>query len=312
MSDLELYFAKMGGKAFLGYTQTLIALIDGQGQLLEWNPAFNIVKSGLPNVTSIQHILTEPSQKLFQEILQARETRQTCLNLITAAGQNDFNCLFSALSGGIFLFCAEGMPSPGGEQITRLENQLNQARRTIMIKEVELKSVLAQADEISHTDAMTFLPNRRRVIAELQREVNNCERYPQPLTIFMADIDHFKQINDSYGHPAGDLVLRTLAGELQGTIRQTDLLGRYGGEEFLFILPGTAWEPALRLAERLLDKTRALSIALEGEQAIHLTISLGIAQFRIWKESWEDLLKRADMALYKSKENGRNRFTISD
>ena len=180
-----------------------------------------------------------------------------------------------------------------------------------MIKETELKAVIAQADEVSHTDALTFLPNRKQIIGDLQREVIFSDRYGTPFSISMLDIDYFKRINDTYGHIVGDDVLRSLAGELRNRIRYPDSIGRYGGEEFLIVLPHSPLKAAMEQAERLCKHTRSLLIK-SGEQEIAVTVSIGIAQYRIHNEDWETLLNRADAALYKAKHNGRDQWIAAE
>ena len=165
---------------------------------------------------------------------------------------------------------------------------LQRTKRILTIKETELKAVIAQADEVSHTDALTFLPNCRQIIGDLQREVIFSDRYGTPLTISMLDIDYFKKINDTYGHIGGDEVLRTLANELRNHIRHPDTIGRYGGEEFLIVLPHSPLKAAAEQAERLCRHTRSLVIKA-GEHKIAVTVSIGIAQYKIHNEDWESI-----------------------
>jgi diguanylate cyclase (GGDEF)-like protein len=188
---------------------------------------------------------------------------------------------------------------------------LQKTNRILTVQETELKAVLAQADEISHTDALTFLPNRRQIIKDLQEEVIFSGRYGTPLSISMLDIDHFKKINDTYGHTVGDEVLRTLAGELRDHIRYPDTIGRYGGEEFLIVLPHSTLHAAAEQAERLCGLVRSLRIK-SAEQQIAVTVSIGVAQYRFQKENWEVCLRRADAALYRAKNGGRDRWAVAE
>ena len=189
--------------------------------------------------------------------------------------------------------------------------ELQKTKRILTIKETELKAVIAQADEVSHTDALTFLPNRRQIISDLQKEVIFSDSYGSPLSISMLDIDHFKKINDTYGHTAGDEVLRNLASELREHIRYPDTIGRYGGEEFLIVLPHSPLKAAAEQAERLCKLVRSLLIK-SGEHELAVTVSMGIAQYRIHKEDWEAFLNRADAALYRAKNSGRNQWATSE
>lgn len=189
-----------------------------------------------------------------------------------------------------------------------LEDEVRRIRRTLEIKEIELKAVLAQSHEISNTDVLTFLPNRRKIIVDLQEEVIRAARYNTPLSISMVDIDHFKQVNDTYGHAAGDEALRTIAARLREQIRHPDTLGRYGGEEFLIVLPNSELNAAQEQASRLCAHIRTLQVEAAKQKSISLTVSIGVAQFKNGQEDWEQFLHRADTAMYAAKNSGRNRW----
>jgi diguanylate cyclase (GGDEF)-like protein len=311
LSELANLFAQFGIHPFLNYTQTPIVLIDSNGQLLEWNLAFGRMKDSCPGAESVQDFLTAFSQPLFAEMMQAKEPRQASLELNTSPSGFNFECLLAPLPGGDFLFFAEPAWKSRDKKLARLMRDLKKTKHALKIKKIDLESVLVQAKEISNTDSLTFLPNRRQIVADLQRQVAVCDRTRKPLTIFMLDIDHFKWVNDSFGHASGDQVLRALAARLLERIREGDKVGRYGGEEFLILLPGTTEKPAGKMAERLLGSIRELEIA-GNRHVVKITVSIGIAEYRIGEESWDQLLNRADQALYKSKENGRDQWTISE
>jgi diguanylate cyclase (GGDEF)-like protein len=135
-------------------------------------------------------------------------------------------------------------------------------------------------------------------------------RYGTPLAVSMLDIDHFKEINDTYGHMVGDQVLRTLATELRNHIRHPDVIGRYGGEEFLVVLPHSTIKAASEQAARLCRYVQSLVIP-SGEHEIKVTLSIGLAQYKIHQEDWQAFLRRADSALYQAKNHGRNRWMIA-
>ena len=197
------------------------------------------------------------------------------------------------------------------DEFQQLESELKKTQRALEIKEIELKAVLAQAHEITNTDVLTFLPNRRKIIVDLQEEVIRSNRYGTPLSISLVDIDHFKNINDTHGHTTGDEVLRNLAARLRGQIRHPDTLGRYGGEEFLIVLPNSEVTAAVEQASRLCQRVRAMQIEFNGLK-LSVTISIGVAQLKIGKENWEQFLNRADAAMYTAKKNGRDQWAVAE
>jgi len=194
----------------------------------------------------------------------------------------------------------------------RLQQELQnlQARMDAMVEQrtarlVEENVVLRQMAE---RDALTGLFNARALQRRLQEEQERVHRYGEVVSLVMIDLDHFKEVNDTWGHLAGDAVLREVASVLRRTVRQGDFVGRYGGEEFLVIAAGTPEEGAVQLAERLRRAVEALSIAVEPDVNIRRTISLGVATGRRGEEvSLQEVLRRADECLYRAKREGRNR-----
>lgn len=197
------------------------------------------------------------------------------------------------------------------EDYAKLDAECKKLKRALDIKEIEVRAILTQAHEIANTDVLTFLPNRRKIITDLQEEVIRSNRYGTPLTISILDIDHFKKVNDTYGHTSGDEALRSVAACLRDRIRHPDTIGRYGGEEFLIVLPNSISRSAVDQALRLFQAIRALKIETNGNE-FSVTISMGIAQLRIGEENWEQFLHRADEALYTAKNTGRDRWVVSD
>lgn len=313
MSELSTLFAQYGVDAFLESTSLLVVLLDKEGALISWNPSFDWLRQTRRGKTHIQNFLASASQELFEQLLSTTldQRIRTKGDLeFTAESRNDnFVCLLVPMPGQRALLIAE--PVALTSELEAVTADLQRTKRILTIKETELKAVIAQADEVSHTDALTFLPNRRQIIADLQREVIFSDRYGTPLTISMLDIDYFKKINDTYGHTSGDQVLRKLGSELRNHIRHPDTIGRYGGEEFLIVLPHSPLKAATEQAERLCRHARSLLIKA-GEHEITVTISIGIAQYKIHNEDWESLLNRADAALYKAKHNGRNQWFAAE
>lgn len=171
----------------------------------------------------------------------------------------------------------------------------------------DLRAAEQKLVEMASRDFLTGLFNRREMFARLECEVSRAIRRDKPLSIIMFDIDHFKKLNDNYGHDMGDDVLRELSRMIQKTVRQYDIVCRYGGEEFLVVTPDATDEEAMILAERL--RCVALEIALPHgpeKTMVSFSISAGVAQM-IKVEPVEKTISRADSALYRAKEGGRNR-----
>lgn len=177
------------------------------------------------------------------------------------------------------------------------------------INKLELEKSNDELKKLSRTDRLTQLNNRGYWEECLQREFHRVQRTEQSASVIIFDIDHFKKINDTYGHPAGDEVIRQTAKALRDSIRDTDIAGRYGGEEFVLILINTLPDAAHILAERLRKKIEALTVNYE-DMEISYTISLGIAEASVATDDYMKWLECADNALYTSKQSGRNQTTI--
>ncbi|MFZ5562047.1 MAG: diguanylate cyclase [Pseudomonadota bacterium] len=161
---------------------------------------------------------------------------------------------------------------------------------------------------MSRTDALTGIHNRRSILELLDREIARTRRHGPPLAVVILDLDHFKRINDTWGHPTGDRVLQQAAELLGQCLRQCDAVGRYGGEEFLILLPDTTLEGARTLAERCRERLAALHIAADSGEEFRISGSFGLAcNEQCLEHGAGMLIKAADEALYRAKEGGRNR-----
>lgn len=181
-------------------------------------------------------------------------------------------------------------------------NALEKARLKMDVKEVQNKMA-----EMSIRDDLTGVYNRRYFMEALEREVSKAKRYGSELVLCMFDLDHFKEVNDTYGHPAGDMVLREIGKMLKECVRQVDLICRYGGEEFAVILPNTQLEKARIVCERFRGIVNQHQFKYNSSQ-INITVSIGVAAFNhSIPESLNDLIAKSDEALYQAKAEGRNR-----
>lgn len=160
------------------------------------------------------------------------------------------------------------------------------------------------------TDLLTQLPNREAWQERLSFEFNRWQRYQHPLTIAVLDIDHFKRVNDSYGHKAGDRVLQLVARELQQRLRNTDFIARYGGEEFVALFPETTAEDARQVLDSLRDYVGKLPFHFSGEP-VRITVSVGVSPFGAG-DSADQVFDRADRALYQAKDAGRDQIKVDD
>ncbi|UUL81824.1 sensor domain-containing diguanylate cyclase [Sphingomonas qomolangmaensis] len=169
----------------------------------------------------------------------------------------------------------------------------------IVCDELELR-LIAQVDHL--TGALT----RRGFVAQAEREIARARRYGRPSSLVMLDLDHFKSVNDTYGHPAGDRVLNHVAKIAGGALRPSDVFGRLGGEEFAILLPETAASDAVVVAERLRGAIAQSPVVLDGDIAIDVTASMGVAALGPEMTSFPQWLERADTMLYAAKAGGRN------
>lgn len=173
----------------------------------------------------------------------------------------------------------------------------------------QLQAANAQLQLLSSTDRLTGLYNRGHWEENLKATYARYQRYGNTSSLVMFDIDHFKRINDTYGHQAGDKVLEQIAAMVREHVRESDVAGRYGGEEFGVVLSDTDKVGAGMFAERLRKAVEEMDVPY-GEQVIRFTISLGVAEMNQPLNSHADLISRADQALYTSKKTGRNRVTV--
>lgn len=203
-------------------------------------------------------------------------------------------------------------------QLSNRNKLLVEANENLEQKVRERTNALSEANqklrELASTDVLTGLMNRRAFMEEAQRKFKLAKRYQRPLSLLMIDIDHFKRVNDTFGHQAGDQVLVEFGKIIKSCLRETDVFSRIGGEEFAIILPETNLEQTAELSERLLEKVRTAQIELETGIKISLTTSIGVAAIPPLSVDVDMVMSEADKALYRAKLDGRDccRVTIND
>ncbi len=193
--------------------------------------------------------------------------------------------------------------------LNALHDEHNQLEARVLQRTQELLEANAKLELLATTDPLTGIGNRRRMTEQINRELDRGRRHHHPLSLLMADIDHFKNVNDQYGHEAGDRVIIAVAKALADGVRQIDLASRFGGEEFVLLMPETPIEVATSAAERLRAEIANLVVLGDKGENIHFTISIGVATAtpENLTDTPSSLVSRADKALYQAKEAGRNR-----
>lgn len=181
---------------------------------------------------------------------------------------------------------------------------------TLGVMWMEIESLQGDLVRSAHYDSLTGIYNRGTFLEECARELSRCARGGPGFSLAVFDLDHFKLVNDRYGHPVGDRVLKSFAEVLRASIRKHDTVGRYGGEEFALLMPNTGKDTAARVAERVRREVETRGVMAEGRR-IEVTVSGGVAAYGTDGEDWDALLSAADTALYTAKDGGRNRIVIA-
>lgn len=241
--------------------------------------------------------------RLCSQLRSLERTRAT--PVLALANRDDRTRILRGLDLGVNDYIVR--PVDRNELIARVRTQLRRKKYVDA-----LRDNVQNAIELAAIDALTGLGNRRFFEKQLAETLERAAHGGRSLSLMMIDVDHFKSINDRYGHEAGDHVLRSLAQRIKGVLRRSDPVCRFGGEEFLVLLPDTAIAVAERVAERIRAAIEATPFRLDadGAQPIPATISIGLAERGVDANA-EALLRRADRALYTSKTAGRNRVTVA-
>lgn len=177
--------------------------------------------------------------------------------------------------------------------------------------EKQLRKALKRQQELASTDFLTGISNRRFFMMSGCAELKRCQRYQHSLSVLTLDIDHFKEVNDLFGHDAGDQVIKTISVCCKKLLRESDILGRLGGDEFAILLPETNRHEAEQTAVRILKAVANLTVNY-GEQSIKFTASLGVSLLSTQNQSLDELMIQSDRALYLAKDKGRNRYEVHE
>lgn len=266
--------------------------------------AYRKVLEAIPDLILCDLVMPSVDGFKFLTLLRSR-TEARDIPVILLTGKTDVETKIRGLELGASDYVTK--PFDAGELLARIKVQLK-----IKALQDELRRSNERLQELSSTDPLTQLHNRRHFMTVLAAEFERADRYDLPLSFAMLDIDHFKRVNDSFGHQAGDDVLRALGLLLKRELRTTDIPGRYGGEEFCAILPQTGLEGAREFADRFRVTVESTSFQAQGHE-LRMTISVGVSACpgaRVG--SGEDLIRLADEALYRAKGDGRNCVRASE
>ncbi len=211
---------------------------------------------------------------------------------------------------GMFLISASALNGRYEREHRELVALRHDLEQRVSERTRELEDANQRLAEVSRTDALTGLPNRRGFLDVVDHELKRSARSGDPCSVVMLDLDHFKEINDRHGHAAGDAVLQAAASRLRGVLRATDVVARWGGEEFIALLPATATEAALAVAEKARRALAASAFEHDGA-ARTITASFGVAPHE-HGQPFDVTVAAADRALYRAKESGRDRVMLAD
>ncbi len=255
----------------------------------------------------IQHLKAQSYMLLFSTIVVIFFISTLMAYFITRPLNNMMSCI-DVINTGHFDIDIKSIKS--GDELELLAMKFYDMTQNIKVMRDDLIDKNAKLYELSIRDEMTGLYNHRHLIERGEYCVAEANRYKKPLSFVMVDIDHFKPINDNFGHPFGDIVLSGIAELLRGQLRSCDIISRYGGEEFAILMPSTNIVDATAVAEKLRTKVASHSFEHNGDKH-QLTISVGLAEYYHDEDSMMKIIARADKALYRSKENGRNRVSVA-
>ncbi|GAB4301008.1 MAG: diguanylate cyclase [Desulfuromonadia bacterium] len=281
-------------------------------QTLQQTPLFDHIFEASDGIEGFKQVMVRPITLIicdlemprmdgfkFLGLMQSRDDLKD-IPVIMLTSREDREMKIRGLEQGAADYVTK--PFDPGELLARVKVQIK-----LRSLQDELKKTNARLQELINTDPLTMLFNRRYMMTTLEKEFQRSFRKGSPLSIVIADIDHFKRVNDTYGHQQGDVVLQRTASLAKEGLRVYDVAARYGGEEFVIILPETRHEEACAVAERLRQRVEATTFSPPLD-TVRLTISMGVASYPwIDIDTVDTLIRCADSALYRAKESGRNR-----
>ncbi len=275
--------------------------------------ALKLIEIVIPSVILLDLSMKTPDGKEFLVLLKSKNTLTDVPIIILSQDTDTSSQVYGFLQGANDYI---GKPFQFQEVLARINNQIkiHNVQKNLEKKNRELVNRNIILEQMAVTDSLTELYNKGYILKRLDSELTRTVRYNESISVIMIDIDYFKKINDSFGHIAGDNILKKLAEKLTESVRDVDIVARYGGEEFLVVCPNTSIGGASILAERIRENVQN-TVFQAGSSDIRITVSLGLASLSPSSHissdfNFEQLLKEADSALYKAKSAGRNRVAM--
>jgi two-component system cell cycle response regulator len=285
------------------YERLAAALSSTQRVEIESHPQEAVFRAAEAAYDAIMISLNFRDYDALRLCAQLRSLERTrSVPILLVAEEEDRARLLRGLELGVNDYLTR--PVDRNELVARMRTQIKRKRYADAMREAVVASI-----EAAMLDPLTGVYNRRYLDSHLAALLAKASAQGKPASVMLLDIDHFKQVNDTHGHEAGDAVLRGFAARVRSTIRSADLLARYGGEEFVVVMPDTPIDLARRVAERVREAVAATPFAGQGEATFAVTVSVGVAERDAGGDA-ELLMRRADRALYRSKSDGRNRVSL--
>ncbi len=265
--------------------------------------AFERMKKSKPDLILLDVMMPEMDGiEVCKQIKGMSQYEEIPIIFVTASHEN--KTIMEAFEQGAVDYITK--PFYSGELLARVKIHLE-----LKYTRDELKKTLISLNTLATIDGLTGVFNRRHLFILAEQEFHRVRRYGSSFSVFILDVDHFKQINDNYGHNIGDETLKSLAITTQELLRKVDLFGRFGGEEFVVFLPETDIDQALQVAERIRQKIANLNLEFDSK-ILPITVSIGLATYVSTDPTIDEMLKRADLALYEAKRGGRNQVVVYD
>ncbi len=302
-TEEELYRSESFLSTIFDSIHDPLSIVDRDYQMIKFNDAYTRARNKLPKDLF--------GKKCYEALYKRNSICEECV--VEKTFQSADPCAkekLVPLPGGTGMWL-EIYTYPIFDQNRNVTHVIQYARDITDRKkaEEENKQLIFTLNHLSTTDSLTGLLNRRALTDTLHHEIDRAQRYDSDLSLILCDVDKFKKINDTYGHAAGDRALQAVAESLKKNLRKADILGRYGGDEFMIILPETSLDGAKNLAEKIRLFSSESDVELSGKGRIRLTLSIGVASCCTPSDDIDTLVSLADSALYTSKEAGRNRVS---